>query len=170
MDKHPSLLEINQSPAYREIIIDNACNGIRNTSEFRDCIDYVLDKKLHLFTDDFYKVSLYDNDDTILELILPTIRRIWSKIHNNPPPLLKDRKLLLFKLSFDIDDFLDYMVDILPKVENKLEAFVNLDRSVETFNLIVDNYVTLLFNLAYNDRNVESSIKTAERNIKLKKL
>jgi hypothetical protein len=170
MDKHPSLLEINKNPSYRELIIDTICQGIKNTSDFRDCIEYILDKKTYLFEGEEFKGSLYDDDDDILDLILPSIRRVWGKVYITPPTLLREKRLELFELLFDIDDFLDYLVHIVPNVKNKLQEFNNLDRTTETLQLIVDNYVAGLFHLAYNSNDIDAEIKAAKRNKNLKKI
>ena len=142
MNTKPSILEINQNPSYREIILDTLCQGIKNTSEFRDLLEYVIDKKLYLFKGFEFQGNLYDGDDDLLDFILPTIRRVWGKVYVTPPSMLKKERLQLFELLFDIDEFLDYLVLIIPKSSNKLEIFDNLDRTQE--NTI---YINSIFNL-----------------------
>jgi hypothetical protein len=95
---------------------------------------------------------------------------VWGKVYITPPSLLKDNRLRLFELMFDIDDFLDYLVIMIPKSANKLEAFENLDRSLETCQLIVDNYIASLFHKAYNSKSVNEDIKSLKREIKLKSI
>ena len=164
MDTKPSILNINQNPSYREIILDTLCQGIKNASEFRDVLDYVLDKKIYLFEVFEFQGTLYDGDEEILDLIMPSIRRVWGKVYITPPSMLREKRLELFELLFDIDDFLDYLVLILPKTANKLEMFDSLDRTQETLQLIVDNYIAGLFHQAYNSETLNEDIKAAKRN------
>ena len=170
MNTKTSILDINKNTSYREIILDTLCQGIKNTSEFRDLLEYVIDKKLYLFEGFEFRGTLYDGDDDLLDLILPTIRRVWGKVFINPPSLLRENRLQLFELLFDIDDFLDYLVLIIPKSSNKLEIFNNLDRTAETLQLIVDNYIAALFHKAYNSETIDADIKTVTRDKNLKKL
>jgi hypothetical protein len=170
MNTKPSILEINKNASYREIILDTLCQGVKNTSEFRDLLEYVIDKKLYLFEGFEFQGNLYDGDDDLLDLILPTIRRVWGKVYVTPPSMLKEKRLQLFELLFDIDEFLDYLVLILPKSSNKLEIFSNLDRTQETLQLIVDNYIAGLFIKAYNSETIDEDMKTATRDKNLKKL
>lgn len=170
MNTKPSILEINQNPSYREIILDTLCQGIKNTSEFRDLLEYVIDNKLYLFEGFEFKGTLYDGDDDLLDLILPSIRRVWGKVYITPPSMLREKRLQLFELLFDIDEFLDYLVLILPKSSNKLEIFNNLDRTQETLQLIVDNYIAGLFHRAYNSETIDEDMKVATRDKNLKKI
>jgi hypothetical protein len=170
MNTKPSILEINKNASYREIILDTLCQGVKNTSEFRDLLEYVIDKKLYLFEGFEFQGNLYDGDDDLLDLILPTIRRVWGKVYVTPPSMLREKRLQLFELLFDIDEFLDYLVLILPKSSNKLEIFSNLDRTQETLQLIVDNYIAGLFIKAYNSEAIDEDMKTATRDKNLKKL
>jgi hypothetical protein len=170
MNTKPSILEINKNASYREIILDTLCQGIKNTSEFRDLLEYVIDKKLYLFEGFEFQGTLYDGDDDILDLIMPSIRRVWGKVYVKPPSILKAERLQLFELLFDIDEFLDYLVLILPKSSNKLEIFSNLDRTQETLQLIVDNYIAGLFHKAYNSETIDVDIKTAKRDKNLKRI
>lgn len=170
MDTKPSILNINQNKSYREIILDTLCQGVKNASEFRDVLEYVLDKKLYLFEGFEFQGTLYDGDDDILDLVMPSIRRVWGKVYITPPSMLREKRLQLFELLFDIDEFLDYLVLILPKSANKLEIFDNLDRTQETLQLIVDNYIAGLFHRAYNSETISEDIKAAKRNKNLKNI
>jgi hypothetical protein len=170
MNTKPSILEINKNASYREIILDTLCQGIKNTSEFRDLLEYVIDKKLYLFEGFEFQGNLYDGDDDILDLIMPSIRRVWGKVYITPPSMLREKRLELFELLFDIDDFLDYLVLILPKSANKLEIFGNLDRTQETLQLIVDNYIAGLFHKSYNSETVDADLKAATRDKNLKRI
>ena len=85
--------------------------------EFLELLDYVIVKKSQLFNG--LLDELYEGEDNISDLILPSIRRVFNKIYVQPPPLFLDNplRLELYQLSFDIDEFIDYfikMIKIIP--------------------------------------------------------
>ena len=160
-----SILDLKTDPDFRSLLVDTLCQGIRMSSDFRDILDYVIDKKLHLFEDEAFSGSFYPEDDKTLDLIFPAIRRAWAKVFVDPPALLKDKKLELFQLLFDIDEFIEYLLEIMPKVKNSLIEFDSLDRTSETLVLIVDNYIAELLDAT---RNVED-IQTQIRDLRIKK-
>lgn len=164
-----SILELKNDPDLRAMIVDTLCQGIRLTSDFRDIIDYVIDNKLYLFDKEEFLGSFYENDDETLDLILPTIRRVWGKVFVDPPPMLKEKKLELFQLLFDVDDFIDYLLDIMPKVKTSLIGFDKLDRTAETLVLIVDNYIAWLFEATRDREDIQQEIRDLRISKTLKK-
>jgi hypothetical protein len=102
----------------------------------------------------------------MLDLILPAITRLYGKYFVTPPTILKSDRLDLYQLSFDIDHFIDYFVDIIPKVKNSLSYMEYLDRTAETLSLVVDNYIASQFKYAYDCKDIIEEI----REVKLKKL
>ncbi len=153
----------------REELLDTLESMLKsNSSDFRDIISYVLDNKLDLFKE--FDGPFYEGDDNILDLILPAVARLYGKYFVTPPTILLEPrntdKLKLYKLSFDIDNFIDYFVDIIPKVKNSLIYMENLDRTSETISLIVDNYIASQFKYAYDCKDILLEI----REVKLKKL
>ena len=120
-------------------------------------IEYVIVNKLQLIqqrTD-----VLYEDEDDILLLILPAMRRIWGKVYVETPKIFEmpkvvtqvrgyvpDKRLELYQLSFNIDDFIEYLIDMFNKTKNLLIHFKFLDKTQETLTLIVDNYVAKLVN------------------------
>jgi hypothetical protein len=164
---HISLLDIFKNKSYRDELTDALCNGIINSSDFRDIIDYVLDHKLHLFDTDELFGTLYDGEDEILDMILPSIRRVYVKVYQEPPTILKGEKLRLYFLLFNIDEFLNYLLVIIQESRVSLKPFSHLDRTVETITLIVDNHIADLFDKAYN---FEGDIHQEIRDLRLKKI
>jgi hypothetical protein len=154
-----SILDLKKDPDFRSLITDTLCQGIRMTSDFRDILDHVIDNKLHLFETDEFSGTFYPEDDDTLDLIFPAIRRVWGKIFVDPPQILKDKKLELFQLLFDIDDFIDYLIEIMPKVKTSLIEFDKLDRTAETLVLIVDNYIAGLLEATRNRDDIQMEIR-----------
>ena len=154
-----SILDLKKDPDFRSMLVDTLCQGIRLTSDFRDIIDYVIDNKLHLFESDEFSDSFYPEDDDTPDLVFPAIRRVWGKVFVDPPKILKDKKLELFQLLFDIDDFVDYLIKIMPKVKTSLIEFDKLDRTAETLVLIVDNYIAGLLEVTRNRDDIQQEIR-----------
>ena len=158
-DKKKSILDLKKDADFRSMLVDTLCQGIRLTSDFRDIVDYVIDNKLHLFVTDEFSGTFYPEDDDTLDLIFPAIRRVWGKIFVDPPQILKENKLELFQLLFDIDDFVDYLIKIMPKVKTSLIEFDKLDRTAETLVLIVDNYIAGLLEATRNRDDIQMEIR-----------
>jgi hypothetical protein len=154
-----SILDLKKDADFRILITDTLCQGIWLTSDFRDVLDYVIDNKLQLFETDDFSGSFYPDDDDTLDLVFPAIRRVWGKIFVDPPQILKDKKLELFQLLFDIDDFIDYLIEIMPKVKTSLIEFDKLDRTAETLVLIVDNYIAGLLEATRNRDDIQMEIR-----------
>lgn len=168
-DKKKSILDLKKDADFRSLLVDTLCQGIRLTSDFRDILDYVIDEKLQLFEIDDFSGSFYLEDDDTLDLIFPAIRRVWGKIFVDPPQILKEKKLELFQLLFDIDDFINYLLDIMPKVKTSLIEFDKLDRTAETLILIVDNYIAGLLEATRNREDIQQEIRDLRISKTLKK-
>lgn len=161
-----NIFDIRDDVQYRSIIIDSTCLGIKNSNNLKDIINYFLDNKLELLNIEIFKDTIYENDDKLLDLMIPCIRRVWSKFFINPPEILTSIQIDLYQLSFDIDQFLDYLIEIIPKVKSSLVHFDELDRTIETLNLIVDNYVAMSIRKCIESQNLKQEI----RDFKIKKM
>jgi hypothetical protein len=168
---------IKSDKQFRETIIDSLCSGIKESSEFRDTLEYVIQSRLEQIqqqTD-----QLYEDEDDILFLILPSIRRVWGKVFVETPKIFEmpkvvtqvpgyvpDKRLEMYQLSFSIDEFIDYLIDMFNKTKNLLIDFEYLDKTQETLTLIVDNYVAKLINNVTNCDDISQEI----RDLKIKKV
>lgn len=161
-----SIIDICKEKESREILIDTLCQGISNVSDFRDALNYVIDR-VHIFNIEEFKSQLYEDEDDYLDLILPTFRRVWGRVYTQPPPLFKsDHRLELYRLNFDIDEFLDYLKISFIESKGCLNYFEHIDRTPKHLELIVDNYISLLVKRVLDCEDfVEES-----RMLKLKKL
>jgi len=165
MNDDITIFDLRNNPMLKEELLDTLETMLKShSSDFRDIIIYVLDNKLDLFKE--FEGPFYEGEDDMLDLILPAITRLYGKYFVTPPTILKSDRLELYQLSFDIDHFIDYFVDIIPKVKNSLSYMEYLDRTVETLSLVVDNYVAGQFKYAYDCKDIIEEI----REVKLKKL
>ena len=159
---------------FRIGLIKTMLSGINDTklkSKFEVEINYIIDNKRQIFKNDLIVGSFYEDDDRIEDLILPSVKRAWSMIFINPPTLFtlngRHNRIELFQLLWNIDEFIDYVLDILPKVKNSLIEFKNIDRSSQTLELIVQNYINGLIDNCRNKS--EEQIKIEIRDLKIKK-
>jgi hypothetical protein len=175
-------------PQYKEMILDSLCNGVNETSKFRDLLEYVINNKLHHFDNDVFNSPLYDDEEEPILLVLPCIRRIYAKVFINIPDIFKapdnldkipygeflykkiNDRLELFQLYFDIDEFIDYLLEVFPKVIGCLSEFYFLDKTSETLSLIVDNYIAKLIKKVKDLSHDLKDILIEIRNAKIKKL
>ena len=169
--------KIKNEKQYKESIIDSLCKGVKESSFLRDILDYVVDKKLHLFDNSEFINSLYEDEDEVVVLVLPSVIRAFNKVFVDYPSLFKpqehhllttyvNKRLELYQLFFDIDDFIDYLIEMFRKTKNCLEPFIFLDRTAENLTLIVDNYIAMLVKKVTQSDNIDRDI----RDLKLKKL
>jgi hypothetical protein len=169
---------------FKESILDFLCDG---KSELRDILEWCINYKISEFKSDFFE------DVNLQELILPAITRVWNQIYLQPPwrgrkfgsifkPQYIDgglisknlnrsnsnrsRKLELYQLSFNIEDFLNYLKEMLENNKNCLDGFEFLDKPSELVELICDNYIAKLVDFVNNSENLTEDI----RNEKLKNI
>lgn len=181
MPEKPNFLDIHKNQDYKEAIIDALTGGIPDEwQEYYEMVmKYVIEKKYHLFESEYFKGSLYEGEDDILDLILPSVRRVFGKVFIDPPKVFivnpaissvkgykDDGRLELFRLHYDIDEFLDYFVEMIHKSKNCLIMFTNIDRTSQTLEIIVDNYIASLINKVLNTDDIKLEI----RDLKLKRV
>lgn len=150
-----SFLYLYKNEDYKKVIIDSLCHGVGiHLYTFKSLLEYVIDKKYHLFDREEFKGTLYLDGDETLDLVLPAVRRVFGKVFIDPPSLFKDsnygralpenKRYKLFTMYFNIDEFVDYLIDMFIKSKDCLHHFEYIDRTNETLTLIVDNYVANL--------------------------
>lgn len=166
-----------KDPIFKETILDSLCDG---KSELRDILEWVIDNKIFEFDDNTFE------DFSLQELILPAVRRVWGMIYLQPPSIFKPKyidgglvsnnlnksnsirasKLELYQLSFNIEDFLNYLKDMIDKNKNCLDGFEYLDKPLKLIEIICDNYIAKLVDFVNNSENLTEDI----RNEKLRKI
>lgn len=170
----PSFLDIHKNKDYKFALIDSLSAGITDNwfEYFEMTMIYVIDEKWKLFESKEFSGSLFEGDDETLDLILPAVRRVFGKVFIDPPKIFitdptvakvkgykEDGRLELFRLYFDIDEFLDYLVEYLIKTKNSLKEFEYIDRSIETITLIVDNYIAKLVRKVLDSEDIKLEIR-----------
>ena len=158
-----SVLDMRTDETFRSLMLDALCKGL--STEFKEMMIYVVDNKLHLFDNNDFYGSMYEDEDLMIDLILPCVRRIWGEVFFNPPTLFKDKRLEYFQLLFDIDEFIDYLINIVPKMKKSLELLESLDRTSKTLELVVDNYVANLVQRTKGREDIVADI----RDLKIRK-
>jgi len=170
VENKKSFLDLYKDVVYKKTIIDALCQGIdsKYLNSFKSLLEYVIDKKYHLFDREEFKGALYLEEDETLDLVLPAIRRVFGKVFIDPPTLFKDsnygrvlpenKRYKLFTMYFNVDEFIDYLIDMFIKSKNCLEHFEHIDRTVETLTLIVDNYVAGLVQIVRDINDYDQAI------------
>ena len=162
---------------FRKDMVSYLCRGIADQSPFKEMIEYVILNRIDGLHSQIQ--SLYDDEEECVELILPTLRRVWAgvfidtpKIFEMPeavtktPGYIPDRRLELYQISFDIDLFIDYLEKMFLKTKVLLDDFIHIDKTKETLTLIVDNYISGLVQNVTHCQDINAEI----RNLKLKKV
>jgi hypothetical protein len=181
MEIHGTLIDKIKDEKYRNAIIDALTGGIGD--EFQEYFDmvmnYIIDEKLELFNTEVFKGSLYEGDDDLLDMILPSVRRLFGKVFIDPPKIFipepivsevkgykEDGRMELFQLHYNIDEFIDYLIKILPNSKGCLLQFENIDRSPKTLEIIVDNYIGGLIKKVLESTDIKKDI----RDLKIKNI
>ena len=181
MPEKPSFLNIHKDKSYKMALIDSLTGGI--TDEFMEyfemTLDYVIEKKYHLFDKPEFIGSFYDGEDETLDLVLPAVRRVFGKVFISPPKIFvvdpqiasvkgykEDGRLELFRMHYDIDEFLDYLVTHLISSKDILTQFEHIDRAVTTLEIIVDNYIAGIVKKVLDSDDIKRDI----RDLKIQKM
>lgn len=177
----PSFLDIHKNEDYKHALIDSLTGGITDEwmEYFEMTLDYVITKKYHLFEGSEFSGSLYEGEDDILDLILPSVRRVFGKVFVDPPKIFvpdriltevkgykDDGRLELFRLHYDVDDFIDYLINQLTVSKDCLISFEYIDKSITTLEIMVDNYIAKLVKMVLDSDDIKIDI----RDLKIKKM
>ena len=161
-----SVLDMRTDEAFRKLMIDALTNGLGDKKQLLiDILEYVVDQKLHLFESVEFEGTMYDEEDQMVDLILPCVRRIFAEVFFNPPTLFKEtgynngHRYKLFTMFFNADEFIDYLIDMFIKSKDCLQHFEHIDRTAETLTLIVDNYVASLVQKVLDIEDHEQAIE-----------
>ncbi len=176
--KSISLFTIASDEIYKRELFKTLCKGIdeRYKIEFLDLLNYVVDKKIQYFNTPELSGELYPDEDDISDLILPAIRRVFGKVYTQPPPIFlgtndPDKvRIKLYQLYFDIDEFIDYFIDMLKKSKSTLSLFEYIDKTSQTLELIVDNYIAKLVKMVLSTIDLKKETERLERDKKIKGL
>jgi hypothetical protein len=177
----PSFLDIHKDNHYKLAIIDALTAGITDEwmEYFEMTLQHVINEKYHLFDTPDFKGSYYEGEDETLDLILPTIRRVFGKVFIDPPKIFvadrvitqvkgykDDGRLELFRLYYDIDEFIEYLVYHLPLSKDCLISFDYIDKTTTTLELIVDNYIASLVKKVLDCEDIKIEL----RDMKIKRM
>ncbi len=128
------------------------CGGINSQSDIKHLMDLFKDTtRLHydLFTDPIFFEKKDSDSNSVIEYVLPTLRRAYSKFFINTPGIFStstyqnpvNTRLELYQLQFNLREFLEFLSDKFLKNYDKLNDFENLDTNSEILTLIVEDYI-----------------------------
>jgi len=137
-----------------EIVYDTLCTGINDTvlqNNFREMCKVTIVKYHYLFDTDVFTTKRYQTENNpdgynVLQYILPTLKRVFSRFFIKTPEIFENNlftaKLELFQLQFDLEEFLLFFSKKYENNWNCLHDFENLDVVSEVLTLIVQDYVS----------------------------
>jgi hypothetical protein len=167
-----SLIELDNDALYNAL-----CRGVRETQDISHLKDLYKDTTtIHykLFDDPIFtkkKNITEENPDgnNLLEYILPSVTRAYSKFFINPPSIFLNSNYLirleLFQLQFNLNEFLDVLSTKFKSNHECLRDFKNLDTDSEILTLIVEDYVASKVSYVTSVKN--SDIQKEIRDIKI---
>ena len=170
-------MDFKDSKSLKEFDNDNLydalCKGLNHPDDISHLKDLFKDTTTlhyHLFDDPAFTEKKNKTEDDpegnhLLEYILPTIRRVYSKFFINPPNMLvssiENKRLELFQLQFNLVEFLTFLSDKYKKNHNILNDFINIDTDSELLTLIVEDYIAskISYILSLNVSNIQKEIR-----------
>ena len=165
-----SIVGLLKNEHYKKELITSLNSGIPENYQpaLIELINYVIDK-FYLFEIPEFEDSFYYDDDQTLDLVLPSIRRVFGRLFIDPPSLFKSstesQRHQLFTLYFNIDEFIKYLIEMMIKCKQSLIHFENIDRTSETLTLIVDNYIAGLVKKVRDCDDIETEIERIKKEL-----
>jgi hypothetical protein len=169
-----SLKELNNDDLYEVL-----CRGVReeqNVNHLKDLYKDTTTLHYRLFDDPIFterknKTEENPEGNNLIEYILPSLTRVYSKFFINPPSIFLNSNYLprleLFQLQFNLIEFLEVLSKKFKKNYECLKDFKNLDTDSEILTLIVEDYVASKVSYVTSIKN--SDIQKEVRNIKISK-
>lgn len=136
-----------------ELLYNTLCQGVNDQSHVTHLKDLFKDTTTlhyHLFDSPVFtekKNKTEDNPEgyNLLEYILPSVRRAYSKFFINPPSIFNNpnsySRLELFQLQFNLQELLNSISDKFIKNVDCLNDFQFLDIDSELLTLIIEDYL-----------------------------
>lgn len=149
------------------------CHGIHHPDDVSHLMDLFKDTTTiysSIFDIEPFVNNVSENDPdsvNLLEYILPSVKRVYSKFFINPPGLLNNERLDLYRLQFNLQEFLMFLKDKFIENQKSLDNFKFLDTNSEILTLIVEEYVAS--KISYVASVKMSNVKEEIRDIKISK-
>jgi len=163
-----------------DYMYDLLCRGILDEDlqiQFKKICKITITEYHHLFDIESFTTKRYATDNlpdgyNALEYVLPTLKRVFSKFYIKTPEIFENpyftNKLELFKLQFDLVEFLNFFSKKFDNNWNCLSDFEYLDPVSEVLTLIVQDYVSQKVNLVQS--TPQSEITSIIREKKIEKI
>lgn len=163
--------------------VSDSSRGMRDGS-IKDSLEievrYVLEERRDIF--DVLSGPMHDDDDDDMAfLVVSSIRAAYEKIFVSQPTIFlfeqdtfdvsrerREKRRQVFEHLWDIDSFVDHLVDSVGRIGRPLDVFPNIDKTRKTFELITEDYVNGLVAAALEVP--ADSLDEEIRDLKLKKL
>ena len=154
---------------FKDSVVDtlSGYDKLTTSRELKLFINNFIDNEIEKFRE-FENYFLYEQEDEVILLVLPTIRRIYQRIYISPPPILQSKieKLLLYQNMFLIEDFSEFFIKMVRENKDSLSNFKNIDKTIELLNLITEDFISYLLEISLNTEDVKKEL----RELKIKKI
>jgi hypothetical protein len=136
-----------------DLLYNTLCQGVNDITHINHLKDLFKDTTTihyHLFDNSIFtekKNKTEDNPDgyNLLEYILPSVRRAYSKFFINPPSMFNNSnhysRLELFQLQFNLQELLNCISEKFVRNVDCLCDFQFLDTDSELLTLIIEDYL-----------------------------
>jgi hypothetical protein len=131
-----------------EVLYNTLCGGVNKPEDIKhlkDLFKYTTTLHYDLFTDPIFFEKKDVDSNIVIEYVLPTLRRAYSKFFINTPGIFStsnyQNRLELYQLQFNLREFLEFLSNKFLKNYTKLNDFENLDTNSEILTLIVEDYI-----------------------------
>jgi hypothetical protein len=141
---------------------------------FKKLCKITITEYYHLFDIESFTTKRYPTENlpegyNALEYVIPTLKRVFSKFYIKTPEIFENpyflNKLELFKLQFDLVEFLEFFSRKFDKNWDCLNDFEYLDPVSEVLTLIVQDYVSQKVNLVQSTPQNEITSIIREKKI-----
>ena len=160
----------------RKSVYDALSRGIDENlkEQFLKYCKTTLTEYHHLFDIESFTTKRYPTDNlpdgyNALEYVLPTLKRAYSKFYMKTPEIFDNpyftNKIELFKLQFDLVEFLEFFSKKYDKNWNCLSDFEYLDPVSEVLTLIVQEYIAQKVHLVQSTPQNEITSRIREKKI-----
>ena len=146
-------------------------------ANLRELLETTCNEYWYIFDYDFFKTTKDNSNANFIVYILPAVRKVYFEVFIKDLEIFKEsfresehnlKCLELFRLNFNLEEFLKYLAQKLIDNHDKLDDLEFLDGQSEILNLIVSNYVAgLLRKSRISNPNKEIRNIKLERDLKI---
>jgi hypothetical protein len=137
-----------------------------NSNKFKLVIKDLIDNYHQYFNDEFFtkevtygSKNVFYIKDNILSLVIPFIRKVYSKFFINIPSLFSDGRLKIFQYKFNLNEIVPFFKDKISKNLHILDDFENIDRYSNILSIICEDFVAMKISEVQEISDIKSTLR-----------